>query len=127
LAKHALPSFSRLTLGKEASLLSAKARRSVKITAVSYRRLLTALCRAPPFAKCLALGKGFFAESPTLGKHGHYRELEFTECPTESTRQRAEHSVKSRILVVLVMTMVSLRILVTSTNAIISKFLVAAF
>jgi hypothetical protein len=92
LAKHALPSFSRLTLGKEASLLSAKARRSVKITAVSYRRLLTALCRAPPFAKCLALGKGFFAESPTLGKHGHYRELEFTECPTE------KHSAKSRAL-----------------------------
>jgi hypothetical protein len=52
----------RGTLGKEASLPSAKARRLTKITAVSYRRLLTALCRAPPFAECLALGEVVFAE-----------------------------------------------------------------
>jgi hypothetical protein len=28
----------------------------------SYRQLLTALCRAPPFAECLALGKDIFVE-----------------------------------------------------------------
>jgi hypothetical protein len=61
-AKHVLPSVSCLTLGKEASLPSANARRSAKITAVSYRWLLTALCRGPPFAECLALGKDFFVE-----------------------------------------------------------------
>jgi hypothetical protein len=51
-----------LTLGKEASLPRAKTRLSAKIMAVSYRRLLMALCRAPPFVECLALGKDFFAE-----------------------------------------------------------------
>jgi hypothetical protein len=51
-----------MTLGKETSLSSAKARCPAKITALSYRRLLTALCRAPSFAEGLALGKGFFAE-----------------------------------------------------------------
>jgi hypothetical protein len=77
-------------------------RLSAKITTVSYRRLLMALCRALPFAECLALGKDFFAEcisvprvllsvnvvvtenrslpSATLGK------AVFAECPTESTR-----------------------------------------
>jgi hypothetical protein len=57
-AKHVVPSVSRLI----ASLSSANVRRSAKITAVSYRRLLTALCRASPFAECLILGKDFFAK-----------------------------------------------------------------
>jgi hypothetical protein len=35
---------------------------SVKITVVSYRRMLTSLCRASLFAECLALGKAIFAE-----------------------------------------------------------------
>jgi hypothetical protein len=60
--KHVLPSVRRKTLGKETYLLSAKAWRSAKIMVVSYRRLLTALCRAPPFAECLALDKDFFVE-----------------------------------------------------------------
>jgi hypothetical protein len=42
----------------------------------------------------------FCAESPALGKHGRYREQDFTECPTKSTRQSAEHSTKSRIPIV---------------------------
>jgi hypothetical protein len=33
-----------------------------KLTAISYRWLLMALCRASPFADCLTLGKGFFTE-----------------------------------------------------------------
>jgi hypothetical protein len=33
-----------------------------KLTAISYRRLLTALCRAPSFAECLVLSKDIFAE-----------------------------------------------------------------
>jgi hypothetical protein len=39
----------------------------------------------------------FCAESSALSKHGHYRKQDFVECPTESTRQSAEHSAKSRI------------------------------
>ena len=42
----------------------------------------------------------FCAESPALGKRGHYREQDFAECLTKSTRQSVEHSTKSRILVV---------------------------
>jgi hypothetical protein len=60
--KYTLLSVSRLTLAKEASLSSANTRRSAKITVISYRRTLTALCRAPPFAECLTLGKDFFTE-----------------------------------------------------------------
>jgi hypothetical protein len=101
------------TLDKKTSLSSVKARRSTKITAVSYRRLLTTLCRAPPFAECLALGKVFFAEclsvprvllsvnvviteSRNLPSAALDKEV-FAECPTESTRQSVVHSAKSRI------------------------------
>jgi hypothetical protein len=88
------------------------------ITTVSYRRLLTALCRASRFAECLALDKAAFAEclpvprvlllvnvvviesrtlpSATLGKDF------FAECSTKSTQQRTEHSAKRRIPVVTV-------------------------
>jgi hypothetical protein len=55
--KRTVPSVRRKTLGKEASLPSAKAWRSAKITVVNYGRLLTALCRAPPFAECSTLVK----------------------------------------------------------------------
>jgi hypothetical protein len=79
----------RGTHGTEASLPSAKARRSAKITAVGYRRLPTTLCRV-----------SFCAESPALGKSGHYREQDFTECPTKNIWQSIEHSAKSRIPVV---------------------------
>lgn len=44
------------------SLLSAKARRSTKITTVRYRRLLMVLYRTSPFAECLTLSKVIFAE-----------------------------------------------------------------
>jgi hypothetical protein len=57
-----LPSFRRGTLDKEATFPSVKAWHSAKITAVSYRRLLTALCRASLFTECLALGKAVFAK-----------------------------------------------------------------
>jgi hypothetical protein len=83
--KNTLPSVRRRTLGKEACLPSAKTRHSAKITAISFRRLLTALCRALSFAECLALGKDFCAESPALGKRGRYREQYFAEC---GARQR---------------------------------------
>src|SRR5690349_1689348 len=57
-----MPSVRRRTLDKEASLPSAKAQRSAKITVVSFRWLLMALCRGPLFTECLALGTSFFAE-----------------------------------------------------------------
>jgi hypothetical protein len=60
--KHDLSSIRFEALGKVASLPSAKARCSAKITVVSYRLLLTALCQASLFAECLALGKTFFVE-----------------------------------------------------------------
>jgi hypothetical protein len=47
---------------KVASLPSAKARPSANLTAISYRRPLTALCRAWPFAECSAPGKADFPE-----------------------------------------------------------------
>jgi hypothetical protein len=117
-ANPVLPSVKREALGKEDSLPSARFRLSVKVTAVSFRRRLAALCREPPFAECLALGKDFFAEcnpvprvmlsantivtesrtlpSVVLGKDF------FVECLIESTRQSVEHSVKARIPVVTV-------------------------
>jgi hypothetical protein len=97
---------SRLTLGKEASLPSVNSRCSAKITTVSYRRLLTVICRASLFDECLALGKDLYlcTESPALGKRARYREQDFAEC---STRQRRlcrvpdkKHSAKRRISVV---------------------------
>jgi hypothetical protein len=115
-AKRIVPSVRRKTLDKEASLPSAKAWCSAKITVVSYRRLLTALCRALPFTECSTLGKDFFAEcismprvllsvneiatkSRTLPSAALGKDF-FVECPIESTRQNIEHSAKSRILVV---------------------------
>jgi hypothetical protein len=61
-AKNNLPSVGFETLDKVYSLPSAKACRSAKITTISYRRLLTSLCRASPFVECSTLGKAVFAE-----------------------------------------------------------------
>jgi hypothetical protein len=61
-AKHSLPSVGLEALDKVASLPSAKARCSAKITVANYRRLRTVLCRASSFAECLALGKAVFVE-----------------------------------------------------------------
>jgi hypothetical protein len=99
---------NRKALGKEDSLSSARTRLSAKITAVSFRRPLTVLCREPLFAECRALGKEIFAEctadSPTLGKRRRYREQDFAEY---GTRQRLlcrvsdkKHSTKARIPIV---------------------------
>jgi hypothetical protein len=43
------------TLNKVTSLLSANAWRSAKVTAVSYKQLLTVLCRVSPFTEYVAL------------------------------------------------------------------------
>jgi hypothetical protein len=129
LKKYTLPSVYGETLGKETSLPSANSRRSAKITAVSYRRLLTTLCREPLFAECLALGKNFFIEcisvpsvmlsvnalvtksrslsSAALGKNF------FAEYPTKNICQSGEHSTKSRIPVV---PNESIYMLTTTTN-----------
>jgi hypothetical protein len=61
-AKYGLTSLELEALGKVAALSSAKSRLSAKIMIVSYRQLLTALCRASAFTECLALGKEVFAE-----------------------------------------------------------------
>jgi hypothetical protein len=117
---------------------SANSRRSVKITVVSYRRLLAALCRESLFAECLAVGKDFFVEcislpsvllsvnvlvtesrslpSAALGKD-FFADF-FAECPIKSTRQSAEHSTKSRIPAVhiLSLTSISRKFFVNTTN-----------
>jgi hypothetical protein len=115
-AKYGLPSVELEALDKVAALPSAKSRLSAKITDVSYRRLLTVLCRAWVFAECLALGKEVFAEclpvpsallsvnvvvtkSRTLPRAALDKDC-FAECPIKSTRQSSEHSTKSWILVV---------------------------
>ena len=79
------PSVILLTLGKEAILSSVNAWRLAKLTTVSYRRLLTALCRGSHFAETLTLGKSFYAESFALGKRGRCQESYFVE---SRTRQR---------------------------------------
>jgi hypothetical protein len=98
---------------KKQPLLSVNAWRSAKITIVSYRRLLTSLCRVSSFAECLTLGKEVFAEclaipsvllsvnvivteSVTLSSAALSKEF-FTECPTKSTRRSVERSPNSRI------------------------------
>jgi hypothetical protein len=116
-AKLALPSVKRGALDKEASLSSARTRLSAKITTVSFRRQLTALCRALPFAECLALGKDVFTEcfpvprvllsvnmivteSRTLPSVALDKDF-FAKCPTKNTRQSTEHLAKCRIPVVI--------------------------
>jgi hypothetical protein len=101
-----------MTLGKVTSLPSANVWRSAKVTTDSYRRLLTALCRASSFVERVALDKEVFAEclsmssvllsvnevvteSVTLLSAALDKEV-FAECPTKNTRQSAEHSAKSR-------------------------------
>jgi hypothetical protein len=97
-------------------LLSVNTWRSTKITVVSYRWLLTDLCRASPFTERLTLGKEVFAEclsmssvllsvnvvvteSVTLPSAVLGKEF-FVEYPTKNTQQNAEHSAKSWIPVV---------------------------
>jgi hypothetical protein len=116
LAKLALSSVKQGALGKEDSLPSAKTQLSGKVTAVSFRWRLTTLCREPPFAECLALGKEIFAEcipvprvllsanavvteSRTLPSAALGKDF-FAKCSTKNTRQSAEHSAKTRIPVV---------------------------
>jgi hypothetical protein len=75
-------------LGKKDSLPSTRTRLSAKITAVSFRRRLTTLCRAPQFAECVSTRQRCLcrvyscAKSPALGKRGRYREQDFAECGT---------------------------------------------
>jgi hypothetical protein len=54
-------SVRRQTLGKAASLTSVEARRSTKITVVSFRRPLTALCRGPLFAECISVPRALLS------------------------------------------------------------------
>jgi hypothetical protein len=76
-----------------------------RLTAVSCRRPLTALCRAHLCrvlaARQSSLCRVFLcAECPALGKQALYQAQYFAECPIKSTRQRACHSAKARISVV---------------------------
>jgi hypothetical protein len=71
-----------LTLDNVPSLRSVSVWRSSKVTTVSYRRLLTVLYRASPFAECATLGKGCrYGESSIprveLGKALRVRRAEF--------------------------------------------------
>jgi hypothetical protein len=60
--KYTLPSVCRGTLGEDCFMSSVNACRLIKLTTVSYRWLLTALCGASCYAKSLTLSKGDFAE-----------------------------------------------------------------
>jgi hypothetical protein len=75
-----------------------------KLTAVSYRRLLTALCRAPHSPRCLCRVY-FCAESPALDKRDLYREHDFVECGIRQSLlcrvPDKKHSAKPRIPVVI--------------------------
>jgi hypothetical protein len=116
-ANHGLPSVRLETLGKVASLPSAKAWHSAKITIISYKWLLMALCQVLLLAECLALGKAVIVvclpvprvlllvnmvviESRTLPSAA-LRKYFFVECPTKSTQQSVEHLAKSQIPVVI--------------------------
>jgi hypothetical protein len=103
-AKHSLSRARLETLGKVASLPSVEARRSAKITAVSYRWMLTVLCRVFDTPQNCLCRVSSCAESSALGKRGRYREQNFAEC---DTRQRLfcrvsdrKYSAKSRISIV---------------------------
>jgi hypothetical protein len=87
------------------------------LTAVSFGTAADGFLPRAPFAECLTLGKLVFAERcplpsvqhsvkslcaesltlprAALGKEG------FAECPTKGTRQRIQHSTKTRIPVVI--------------------------
>jgi hypothetical protein len=78
------------TLGKVSSLRSANVWRLAKITVVSYRRLLTALCRASPFAECLTLDKDVFVECMSMPSVLLLVNMVVTESRTlPSARQKA--------------------------------------
>lgn len=80
-------------LPETAAMSSAKIWLSIKVTIVSYRRLLATLCRASRFVECFS-----------LSKRVRYRECYFTECGTRQTifyrmpdKNHFEHSGKSQI------------------------------
>jgi hypothetical protein len=73
------------TLDNIPSLSSVSAYCSAKVTAVSYRWLLTVLYRASPFTECLTLGKEVLAKCVTLGKGCRYRESSFAEGGTRQS------------------------------------------
>jgi hypothetical protein len=84
-------------------LLSARTRLSAKITAVSFTRRLATVCRAPPFAECLILGKEIFAECIPVPRVLLSSNAVITESRTlssaaigkENNRQNAEHSANT--------------------------------
>jgi hypothetical protein len=73
---------------------------TAKITAVSYRILLTVLCRASSFDECLTLGKEVVVEYLSMPSVLRSVNVVVAECPTKCTRQNTEHLAKSRIPVV---------------------------
>jgi hypothetical protein len=94
--KHSLPSVGLATLDKVASLPSAKARCSAKVTTVSYRRLLTALCRASSFTEYLTLDKAVFVECLLVSSVLLSVNMVVTESRTlSSARQKALGKVPS--------------------------------
>jgi hypothetical protein len=71
-----------------------------RLTAVRFRTAADGPLPSATFAECFTLGKPVCAECPALGKEARYREPNFVECPTKSTRQSGRHSAKPRIPVV---------------------------
>jgi hypothetical protein len=80
---------------------------SAKITTVSYKRLLTALCRASLFAKCLPIPRLLFSVNVVVTKSRSLPSATlvkdfFAECPIKSTHQSVVHTAKSQIPVMTV-------------------------
>jgi hypothetical protein len=88
-----------------------------RLTSVSFGTAADGPLPRAPFAECLTLGKLVFAECRSVASVQHsvkgiFAEILtlpsaalgkafFAECPTKSTRQRIQHSAKTRIPVVI--------------------------
>ena len=88
-----------------------------RLTAVSFGTAVDGPLPRAPFAECQTLGKPFFAECRRVPSVQHsvkslcaesltlpsaaLDKAFFAECPTKGTRQRLQHSTKTRIPVVM--------------------------
>jgi hypothetical protein len=106
-----------LALGKEALCRVSTVGSRQRLTGVNFWTAADGPLPRAPFAECLTLGKGvfaewgpvpsvqhsvkrLFAESLTLPRVALGKAV-FAECPIKGTRQRGQHSAKPRIPVVI--------------------------
>jgi hypothetical protein len=106
-----------VALGKEASLPRANGWHSANTNGRQFGTAADSFLPRAPFAECLTLDKPVFAECCPLPSVQHsvkslcaesltlpsaaLGKAFFAECPTKDTRQKIQHSAKTRIPVVL--------------------------